>query len=233
MTPEELVATANRLLYMEGLADTAGHASVRSPTDDNVVYINPFSVSRGEIRPKDVVKITLDNEPVDPDAPDPVAEAEIHTAVYRNRPEINAVLHTHPPIATLFSISGTDLVAAFTRGAIFDRPVPVYNRPDLLTTREEGELMMEAMGERDELLIKAHGAVVAGEDLKRAFTRTMYLEINAYHQLYASILGNANTLTPEEAERITETTWRQRSIDKVWNHYVWEASQNGYLPDEW
>lgn len=230
--PEVQVATANRLLYMEGLADTAGHASVTDPAAE-AAYVNPFTTSRGEIKPADVVRIDFENDPLDPDSPDPVAEAEIHTAIYRNRPEIGAVLHVHPPYATLFSISGTDLRGTFTRGAIFDRPIPVYDRPDLLTTEAEGNAMVETMGDRKALLIRAHGAVVADTDMKRAFARAIYLELNAYYQLYASILGNPNPLTPAECARISDQTWRQRSVEKVWNHYVWKATENGYLPDAW
>lgn len=232
-SPQEAVAEVNRLLYMEGHADTAGHVSVRDPANDDIAYINPFTASRGEIRPADVIPITFDNEPVHSDDPSPVAEAEIHSAIYRERDDVNAVLHTHPPLATLFSITGTNLQACFSRGAIFDQPVPVYDRPDLLTDRVEGEALIEAMDGRNEVLIKAHGVVIVGSDIKNAFTRAIYLEQNAYFQYYASLLGNPNLLTPEEAERIQEQTWRQRSIEKVWNHYIWEAKTNGYLPEEW
>lgn len=232
-SPSEKVAEVNRLLYMEGQADTAGHVSVRDPENEELAHINPFTTSRGEITPEDVIPITFDNEPVYSADPEPVAEAEIHSAIYRERDDINAVLHTHPPLATLFSITGTNLQACFSRGAIFDRPVPVYDRPDLLTDREEGKALVDAMDGRNEILIKAHGAVVADSDIRRAFTRAIYLERNAYFQYYASLLGNPNVLTPEETERIQEQTWRERSIEKVWNHYVWEAKTNGYLPEEW
>ena len=70
MTEElrRLVAEANRLLYMEGLATSSGHVSALDP-ETETVYVNPFDTPRGALRPDDVVGVTLDNEPVDPDAP--------------------------------------------------------------------------------------------------------------------------------------------------------------------
>ena len=227
-----LVAETNRLLYMEGLVGASGHVSVRGP-DGDVAYINPFTASRGEIRPEDVVGVTFDNDPVDPEAPRPVGEAEIHTALYRTRDDVGAVLHVHPPVATLFGITGTDLVPVSIRGSVLDGPVPVLDRPDKITDRADSDPMLEAMGDENQVLIRGHGAVVADRDVKRAFARAVYIEQNAAYQWNASVLGNPNPLSPEEVARLREQNWVDSSIDKRWHFYRWKAQENGYLPAEW
>lgn len=226
------VAQANRLLYMEGLVGPSGHVSIRDP-DEEVAYINPFNASRGELTADDVVAVDFENEPLDPDAPRPVGEAEIHTALYRTRDDVRAVLHVHPPVATLFPVADVDLVPVTLRGSVLTEPVPVLDRPDKITSRADSEPMLEAMGDSNQLLIRGHGGVIADRNIKRAFARMMYIEKNAQSQLNASILGEPNPLSPEEVDRLNEQNWKTSSIEKRWHFYTWKAKQGGYLPEDW
>lgn len=226
-----LVAEANRLLYMEGLAASSGHVSTIDRGSE-VVHVNPFDAPRGEIRPADVVGVTLDNEPVDPDASRPVDEVEIHTAIYRARDDVGAVIHVHPPVATLFGIAGVDLVPVHIRGSVLDGPVPVLDRPDKITDERDGRAMLDAMGESNQLLIRGHGAVIADQDVKRAFVRAVVIEENARYQWNASILGDPTPFTTEEAERIRGQNTGVRSVDKRWGFYTWKAREHGHLPFE-
>lgn len=230
--PKEQVAIANRVLYMEGLVAPSGHVSVLDD-DGETVHINPHTASRGEITPDHVVEIDLENEPLDPDAPRPVGEAEIHTAIYRNRDDVGAVLHLHPPVATLFGISGTDLVPVHIRGSVLDGAVPVLDRPDKITDRSDSEPMLEAMGDSNQVLLRGHGSVVCDRNIERALARAMYIEHNARFQYQASILGNPNAFTDEETQRIREQNWKESSIEKRWHYYTWKARENGYLPESW
>lgn len=231
---DDVVARANRMLFMEGLATYSGHVSVRNNKDPDIIHINPLTTSRGEILPEDVVKVTVESEPVDPEAPDPVKEREIHTGIYRMRPEINSVIHIHPPYATLFGITGTELVPVHIRGSILtDGRVPVLDRPYLITTEEDSDAMVAAMGEQNQLLLRGHGAVVADENIKRAFARAIYLEMNAFYQHQASVLGNPNPLTREEVKRINRQNWQsEKVVDKFWHFFEWKARENGFLPKE-
>lgn len=231
--PKEAVATANRVLFMEGQVGPSGHVSVRDPDRDDVVHINPHTASRGEMTPEHVVEVDLENEPLDPEAPAPVSEAEIHTAIYRNRDDINAVLHLHPRFSTLFGISGTDLLPVHIRGSVLDGPVPVLDRPDKLADRSDSDPMLKAMGEQKQVLIRGHGSVVCDVDIQYALARAMYIEHNARFQYMASVLGNPNPLTPEEVARIRDQNWKESSIVKRWHFYTWKARQQGYLPESW
>lgn len=225
----ELVAEASRILAMEGLAAASGHVSSLDREAD-VAYVNPFDTPRGQLRPDDVVGVTFDGEPVDPDAPRPVDEVEIHSALYRARDDVGAVVHAHPPVATLFAIAGVDLVPVHIRGSVIDGPVPVLDRPDKITNRTEGEAMVAAMGDADQLLIRGHGAVYAGRDVREATLRALVIEENARYQLWASVLGEPDALTDEEIGRLREGNWNERSVAKRWEYYRWQARERGYLP---
>lgn len=229
---KRLVAKVNRMLYMEGHVGYSGHVSMRHP-DDDVAYINARKASRGEVLPEDVVAIDLENEPLDPKAPNPPSESEIHTSVYRNRDDITACLHTHPETLTLYSITGTDLQPVSQRGSILaEGRVPHLDRPGKITNREHSDRMLEAMGDQKQLLIKNHGAVVCDETIVRAFARAIYLEKNAELQRNASELGTPNPMSQEQVERVYEGNWTESSIEKFWRFFEWKAEENGYFPDE-
>ena len=230
---KRLVATVNRMLYMEEHVSYSGHVSMRAPGGD-VAYMNPLSTSRGEIRPEDVVAVTLDHAPVEPDAARPVGEREIHTSVFREREDVTAVLHTHSPYLTLFAITGTELLPVSQRGSVLaEGRVPTVDKPGKVTTREDSELMLEAMGDAKQVLLKNHGAVICDETMVRAFVRAIFLEKNAEWQHRASDLGNPNPLTQAEVESVYEGNWKESSIEKFWHFYEWKARDEGYLPEEW
>lgn len=230
---KRLVATVNRMLYMEDHVSYSGHVSMRHPERD-VAYMNPLSASRGEIRPEDVVAVTLDNEPVDPDADRPVGEREIHTSIFREREGITAVLHTHAPTLTLFAITGTEPQPVSQRGSVLaEGRVPLVDKPGKVTTREDSERMLEAMGDAKQVLLKNHGAVICDETVVRAFVRAVFLEKNAEWQHRASDLGNPNPIPQDELEDVYRGNWKESSIEKFWHFYEWKAREEGYLPAEW
>lgn len=224
-----VIAEANRILAMEGLAAASGHVSAVD-REAGVVQVNPFDTPRGALRPADVVTVSLDNEPVDPDAPRPVDEVEIHTALYRARDDVGAVVHAHPPVTTLFAIAETNLVPVHIRGAVLDGPVPVLDRPDKITDRTDSRPMVEAMEGANQLLIRGHGVVVADRSVERAAVRALVIEENARYQLWASVLGDPRGLSQEEVARIRGQNWTDRSAAKRWEYYRWKAGERGFLP---
>jgi HCOMODA/2-hydroxy-3-carboxy-muconic semialdehyde decarboxylase len=90
--------------------------------------------------------------------------------------------------------------------------------------------MVDAMGDSTQLLIRGHGAVVADRTVKHAVIRALVIEENARFQLWASVLGGPDPFTPEEAARIREQNWTDRSVDKRWRYYRWRAREQGLLP---
>ena len=229
------------MLYSEGLVSDVGHVAVRDPDGENV-FVNPLMAGRGSIYPEDVVEVTPDSEPVD-EGSKPVNEVEIHTGLLRAREDLNAVIHAHPPYATLFGMTGTELRPVYFRsgramGTV--DPVPVFEEPGLIVTQDDSQRMVEAMEGEDFLLIRGHGAVIGGRTMKEAFYRTVLFEENAQFQLFASILGNPNFLHADEIERSSEPEGLEddvgdindMSAEKFWGHYEWKARRNGFLPED-
>lgn len=230
-TAKRLVAEANRLLYMEGLLTNVGHVSHRDPSGD-YVHINPHSESRGEVWPEDITEVTLDSERRD-GAPRPVGETPIHTSIYRARDDINAVLHLHPPISTLLPMASTELQPMYFRSALFEGPIEVYDRPDKISTNEDGDALVHALDGQNQIMVRGHGSVVADRTMQRAFARAMFMEKNAYYQMYATMIGEPSPLTEEEIERNKDDVFEDRSVQKVWHYYLWKARENGYIPPDW
>lgn len=239
--PREVVAKTSRMLYSEGLVSDVGHASMRDPDGENV-FVNPLMAGRGSVYPDDIVEVTPDSKSVE-DGKKPVNEVEIHTGLLRARDDLNAVIHAHPPYATLFGMTGTELRPVYFRSGRAmggTDPVPVFDEPGLVVTQDDSEHMVEAMDGRDFLLIRGHGAVIGGRTMKEAFYRTLLLEENAQFQLFASILGNPNFLHAEEVERSSEPEGLEHgdedlndmSAEKFWGHYEWKAKRNGFLPED-
>lgn len=228
-----LVAKSSRMLYGAGLATDVGHVGIRSEDGDSV-FVNPLMASRGAVRPEDVVEVDMDSEPLDPEQ-DPVGEVEIHTGLLRAREDLDAVIHSHPPHATLFGMTGTELRPVYFRSArsMGTEPIPVFEEPGLISTRAESGRMVDAMDGHTHLLIRGHGAVVGGRTIEEAFFHTLLLEENATFQLYASILGNPNVLHHDEVEASAGDGMSQVSARKFWGYHEWKARTEGYIPADW
>lgn len=239
--PRKTVAMTSRMLYGDNLVSDVGHVSMRDPDSENIL-VNPLMAGRGSVYPEDIVTVTPDSESLEEDK-EPVNEVEIHTGLLRARDDLNAVVHAHPPLATLFGITGTELRPVYFRSgrSMGADPVPVFDEPGLILTQEDSSRMVDAMDGRDFLIIRGHGAVIGGRSLKEAFYRTYLMEQNASFQVYASILGNPNFLTPDEVKKTTnpdalpsdDGDIENLSANKFWDHHEWKAKRNGYVPEDW
>lgn len=224
------LATAIRMLTAEGIMDFNGHLSYRVPGTDHVL-INPRATSRTALRAQDIITIDLDGRLVE-GALEPVSENPIHTRIYAARSDVFSVAHIHPQYATLFSIAGRPLVPVFTLGSVFPRSgVPVYDDPDLIRSRGQGDAVAKALGDARAVLLRGHGAVVVGEDIESCFNLTIWLEENAKKQLWASSLGEPRVFTEDECQRVCASMWRREIIRKTWDYYLAKGRANGVLPD--
>lgn len=214
------LATAIRLLTAEGLMDFNGHLSVRTPGDPNKILINPRSVSRTRVTGGDIVTTDLRGVLVDGKL-EPPSETPIHTAIYRQRPDVISVAHIHPAIATAFSIAEVPIVPVFTLGCLFGDGVPVFDKPDLVRTDALGDELAEVLGARRAALMRGHGAVVVGEGVVECFNACIWLEENAKKQLTARQLGNVvHAFSSDEIARVKNDLWRPEVIRKTWDYYT-------------
>jgi L-fuculose-phosphate aldolase len=194
------IVEVGRRLYARGYtASNDGNISVR--LDDERLLMTPKSVCKGFMS-VDMMCITdLDGRKLAGDR-DPSSEMQMHLEVYRQRPDIRAVVHAHPPVATGFAVAGIPLDRAVlaevvtTLGSV---PIAEYATP---STRELPEAVRKYVKAHDGMLLANHGALTLGTDLYSAYYKMETIEHFARISLVARLLGGERLLSREEVVRL-------------------------------
>lgn len=197
----DVVEVGRRLHARAYVASNDGNVSVR--LDDGRLLTTPKGVSKGFMTPDMLVVTDLEGRKLAGDR-EPSSELLMHLAVYRNRPEISAVVHAHPPTATGFAVAGIPLDRAVlaevvtTLGSI---PIADYGTP---STRELADAVQERIKVHDGLLLANHGALTVAGELFAAYYRMETIEHFARISLVARLLGRERLLSREEVMRLQE-----------------------------
>src|SRR6187549_286226 len=196
------IVEIGRRLWMRGfVASNDGNISVRLGPDR--LLMTPASVSKGFMTPEMMVVTDLEGRVIEA-APGrkPSSEALMHLVAYRQRPDIGAVVHAHPPTATGFAVAGIPLDRAVlaevvtTLGSI---PIAEYETP---STRALAETVGGYLRAHDGVLLANHGAIALGKDLMSAYYKIETIEHFATISLVARQLGREHLLSREEVERL-------------------------------
>lgn len=194
------ITQAGRRLWQDGLvAHTDGNISVR--LDNDWVLITPSGVNKGSLKPYQILKVRIEDGTVDGNGK-PSVETPVHLAIYRARPDVNAVVHAHPPYATAFAAAGLALTEPVFPEMIVrfgEIPLVPYATPG---TDRLAELVAEAIQDHEALLLQNHGAITIGQTLEEACGLMEALEWTAKGLWLARALGNALPLTPSEIARL-------------------------------
>jgi L-fuculose-phosphate aldolase len=229
------LAASLELHSKEGLITYNGHVSVRIPGSDRML-VSPYGGGL-TVSAEDMVVLDLSGRVIalGPSKLPPPSESAIHRAIYRARPDVMAIAHTHPPVSTYFGIADAPIVPVHVSGAVFGDSIPVLDDPDLVKTDTQGDILAKTLGSSRALLIRGHGAVTVGESVEAAFLASLYLEENCRHQLFASLLGKPRPFTTDETARVLKATWGEdgaRLAQKVWSFYLtkWGLSPSPSSP---
>jgi ribulose-5-phosphate 4-epimerase/fuculose-1-phosphate aldolase len=210
-----LLADAIRMLARAEIVDHSGHGSVRR--DAGSFYINSAASARGALTADDIVAVDLDGNLVEGSARPPF-EFHIHSEIYRARPAVRAVLHTHPRWSTFLTMVGARYSVVFGQGALLGE-IPLLDSPLSVSTKTMGEAVAGALGDRPAVLLKSHGAVIVGADILECFALAAYLEENAYRQYMAMQIGTPYELSDTEQQAYRERLWTPTLFKKTWDHY--------------
>jgi HCOMODA/2-hydroxy-3-carboxy-muconic semialdehyde decarboxylase len=159
---------ANRILGNENVMDASGHVSMRHPRDPGR-YLMSQSRSPQLVIPSDILEFTLDNEPVGGGERPLYHERFIHGAVYRARPDVNAVVHAHAEDVLPFTITNVPLRPVIGSASAIGRHVPVWDIRDrfsdrtnlLVSSLDQGADLARCLGENAVALLRGHGFVAA------------------------------------------------------------------------
>jgi ribulose-5-phosphate 4-epimerase/fuculose-1-phosphate aldolase len=230
---EDLVA-ANRILADQGLLDGWGHVSVRHNRDPNR-YLMARGVAAQLVTAKDILEFDLDSRPVDTHGLPMSAlftERYIHGEIYKLRPDVIAIVHTHAPSLIPFGVTKVPLQPMYHRSAFISFGVPVFEIREragmtdmLIRNATLGRNLAEALGDHPAALMRGHGAVITGPSLPRVVSRTIFLALNATLQAQAMSMSAPITyMDAEEARKIEEREghglartwegWKQKVMPK-------------------
>jgi ribulose-5-phosphate 4-epimerase/fuculose-1-phosphate aldolase len=175
-----------RFLYKRGFIEGFGHLSVRLPEGDRIL------LTRHSLGPAatadDLLEMDLQGGKRSGRG-DPPGEFPIHLEIYKARPDVGSIIHYHGLYSTAFTTSEQTLRPIHLLGTIFHDGIPIYPDPRLITDQKRGAALAIALGPHRAVLMRAHGAAVAGPDLKQTVASAFLFEENARRAYVSAGLG--------------------------------------------
>ena len=189
-------------LWQKGfVAANDGNISVK--ISENEYYCTPTGVSKASLTPDMIIKVDRDGKKLEGKL-NPSSEIKMHMRVYRERPDVNAVVHAHPPVATAFTVADIDLdqyvlpEAVLTIGAV---PTCDYGTP---STMEIPDSLDPYLQDHDAFLLRNHGALTVGCNLTKAFFVMEEVEFNAVICKHAMDLGAVHEISNDQLKKLME-----------------------------
>jgi ribulose-5-phosphate 4-epimerase/fuculose-1-phosphate aldolase len=224
------LVVANRILAAEGILDGFGHVSMRDPLDPRC-YLMSRSIAPALVAAQDIIQHDLENRPTrEKDREQRLYyERWIHGEVYKARPDVNAVVHSHSPTVVPFASTKAPLRPLLHNASFLGFGAPVFeirnfvpNSDLMISTAALGKAMAEALGPTaDVVLLRGHGNVVVGPTIQIAVFRAYYTEINARQQLQAMALGPDDVVYMDAGECATTDKIMQSVAGRPWD--LWKS----------
>ena len=227
---------ANHILYRQRVLDGFGHVSVRHP-DDPACFLLSQSKAPGSVQRDDILVYGLDGEVIDATARRLYLERYIHSAIYAERPDVMAVVHSHSPAVIPFGVTNVPLRAVNHVCGFLGAGVPIFEIREvagpatdlLIRSQQLGIAMAHALGSAPVVLMRGHGSTAVGPSLALAVYRAVYTEVNARLEADALRLGPVNFLTPEEAEAAAATNASPNVLGRIWDLWKAEAAAGAHM----
>src|SRR5438445_10464853 len=217
----EDIVIGSRILAEFGVLDGFGHVSARSPTNPNH-FLMSRSLAPALVTADDIMEFDLDGDAVDARGRSLFLERFIHSEIYKARPDVMSVVHTHSPGVIPFGVSQVPLRAMFHNAAFLAAGTPVWDirkefgETDMLVRDpSRGKSLAQVLGDKPVVLMRGHGDVTVGPSVKMAVFRAYYTDVDARLQSQAVALGGeVNYLTPGEGAKADAVN--AVVIDRIW-----------------
>jgi len=196
------IVEAGKRMYTRGyVASNDGNISAR--LDENRVLITPTGVSKGFMKPEDLIIVDFDGKVIS-GSKKPSSEVMMHLQVYKDRPDVNSVCHSHPPHATGFAVAGIPLDKCVLPEVIIvlgNVPLIEYGTPG---TEEFYKPVLPLLKDYDAFLLANHGVLTVGKDVVNAYHKMETVEHFAHIAFVAQQLGSIKTLNKEQVQKLTD-----------------------------
>jgi L-ribulose-5-phosphate 4-epimerase len=212
--------SACRILSHKRLVEGFGHVSARIPDSD--LFVMTPRVALTLVTDDDLLTLNLEGNVVAGTRPAP-SESWLHTAVMKAKPRVNAVVRIHGRVANIFSVTERKLEPVHNHGSFFAGGVPVFHKPDLITTQELGQEVARELGDGPALLLRGNGQVTVGRTIPEAVMMAIYLE-EAAEILYGALqIGTPIPLTQDEAGKRQVEALPPVDMERAWNFFKTRA----------
>lgn len=215
----ERVALGCRVLAKLELVDYLGHVSARIPGTD-YVFIRARGAEQGNqlhMTAEQVSLVDLEARKVEGQFPPP-DETKLHTEIYKARPDVQAVVHTHQPIVTIFGdLEKSILPMQGVMAQVCEHEIPIYPSARKVTTTEQGAELARVLGEKPIVHLRNHGIAIAGESVEQVCIYAIWLEHQAKLTMWASMIGKPRGMSREDllAQSADGFGW-----DGRWRYYT-------------
>jgi len=218
----EEIVIGSRILAEFGVVDAFGHVSARDPSNPSH-FLMSRSLAPAMVTADDIMEFDLDGNAIDARGRPVFLERFIHAEIYKARPDVISVVHTHSPGVIPFSVSKTPLRALFHNAGFLAGGVPVWDiarefgQTDMVVRDSGiGRSLARTLADKPVVLMRGHGDVAVGPDVKTAVFRAYYTDVDAKLQSQAIGLGGEITyLTADEGAKADSINFAV--IDRVWN----------------
>jgi ribulose-5-phosphate 4-epimerase/fuculose-1-phosphate aldolase len=225
---DELVL-ANHILSNEGVLDAYGHVSIRDERNPNQ-FLLARAIAAGSVTAADIITYDLDGNPISDNRPS-FSERFIHGQIYKARPDVMSVVHFHAPDVIPFTVSGVPLKPLIHMAGFLPQVINIFEirkaggLTDMLVRNNElGKALADSLADKSVVLLRGHGAAVAGPSLHIATGRAYYTVANAKAQLQSILIGGGDKivfLDPEEAKKAQD----QDGFERGWNFWKTKVSK--------
>jgi HCOMODA/2-hydroxy-3-carboxy-muconic semialdehyde decarboxylase len=218
----EDLAAASRILVDQGVFDAAGHVSMRHPGHPER-FLMSRSLAPQMITADDIMEFDLDCNAVDPRGRNGFIERYLHGEIFRARPDVMAVAHSHSPSVIAFGLSKTPMRAMYHNAAFLADGVPVFDIREkfgvtdiVVSSAEKGAALAAVLADKPVALLRAHGMVVVGPTLPVAVFRAIFTDVSARIQHQALALGGPLAALDAEEGRIADVV-NVQTVGRSWD----------------
>ena len=225
------LAMANRILYQQGIVDGFGHISVRHDQSD-AHFLLSCNRAPGLVRPADILVYDLQGELVTPSSQRSYLERFIHSEIYKARPDVMSVVHSHSPSVIPLGVTGQPLKPVFHMSGFLGAGSALFDIADkagatdlLIRNADLGRNLAQALKKHNCVLMRGHGSTTTAPSIELAVYRAIYAEENAKLQIQASALGSVQYLSEEEAALAATSTEGQ--VVRPWDLWALQVGDLG------